>query len=166
MSRAWVVAAALWLAAGAGPLLAQRPWGSRGFSWQPEIRLAQEELAALQADLDRLSDEEWRQRSLAWLEVEAEAEGRVVVSRSWRVADLFFKKKAQIRPLEPQPPTERWEIRFEAKPQRTMALEMTDVDRTRVACPLGKLLAGGGALGVFQHEGVLLCLARQADHPS
>lgn len=148
---------------GAVPVDAQRFWGRRGFTWQPEIQLAQEELARLQADLDRLSRDEWRARALAWIEIERPEDRRLIVTESWRVGGLEFKKKARVRALDEQDVPSTWEVVFDGEPQRKLAVVMTDVDTTRVICSLGSLPDGGGALGVFQHGGVLLCLARQPE---
>lgn len=160
------VLAALAVILAATPADAQM--GRQGFTWQTEIQLAREELAQLQADLDRLSREAWNKRSLAWLQVEIPGDAgsgdrRLRVSESWRVRDLLFKKKTKVRALDEGDAPSRWEVEFAGKPQRKLGVVMTDGDGTRVVCPLGEVLEGGGALGVFRHAGVLVCFARQPE---
>ena len=147
----------------AAPVADAQVWGRRGFSWQPEIQLERDEMAKLEADLDRLSREEWRAEALAWLELEWPAPDRLAVTESDRVAGLDFRKRVEIRVVGADELPSRWEVAFSRKPQRRMAVVMTDVDDTRVSCGLGELFPGGGALGVFQHQGYLLCLSREPE---
>lgn len=146
-------------------------WGRRGASWQPEMRREREKLAEFEASLERLTREQWRKQAVAWLEVERPADDRMLVTESEGVQGLKVKKKVRVRALDTDEESpSAWEVVFEKKPPRKLVVVMTAGQGKRETCSLGTVLPGGGALGIFQHRGAFVCVAREpepeGDRPS
>lgn len=163
-------------AVAAAPGRAQRDTGSgsdpnysAGAVWQSEITLAREALLAMQTELDALEVEEWKERSVAWIEVAAAAEGTeeyLTVPASWHVGGLDAGKKVEVELESEYDPEPRWQVRYGKKPPRSLTLVLTDDQGTRVECSLADLMKQGpsGYLGVFVHEesSTVHCLPRAA----
>lgn len=167
--RTWRVSSLLvTLCLTALPLLAQAggdrgsgsvPFGSRGYGWQTDIQLAKEELEAYETDLQRMGRDQWMAEVLAWVTYDYSEEKRLEVDESYRVADLDPGRKAEVEQVETDPPT--WGIAWGRKGPKAIELTLTDTDSTQVNCQMGTAeRLGRGYIGVFQREGVLLCLAR------
>ncbi len=146
------------------PLVAQDsgsvPMGRAGFQWQTEQRIEQEALDALIAKLDRMEREEWMAAALAWITYDFPAEGRLTIDDSYRVAGIDAGKKGEVQPGGADPPT--WGIAWGRKAPKDLELTLTDVNSTKVTCELARAeKLRSGYFGIFQHEGLLLCLARE-----
>lgn len=149
-----------------GPLLAQErgptPIGRAGATWQHDIDRAEELQAQLLADLSRLSEDEWKEKALAWVRFETDGgpkPSRIDVVDSHRVGDLRAKKADITRLGEEDAPT--WQVTYPKKPPKNLDLVLTDVNETAVTCKTGVAIdAENGHLGIFVHEGSLFCLAR------
>lgn len=140
------------------------PMGSRGFMWQTDIQLAKEALKELEAQLDRMPEEEWKSTSIAWFEIQVqEGERRISVPQTFHVGDIDAGKRAEVeRGGEEWEPT--FDIAYPKKLPKALEITMTDDDSTRVECPLGDAAKGQrGLLGVFIHESALLCVFREAE---
>lgn len=149
------------------PLLAQgrgsgpTPIGRQGATWQHGLDQAEEREAQLMADLDRLSDEEWRQKALAWVRFETEGAKSSTFSlpEAYRVGSVRATK-ADVAAQGPED-SPHWQINFGKKPPKSITLVLTDTGSTEVECKTaGAMAARTGHLGVFVHEGMLFCLPR------
>lgn len=135
--------------------------GRRGWEWQTGQDLEEEAMKRFQHDLDRLSDEEWKDQALAWIEFRTLEDGSgIEVIGSDRVADLDGDE-LEVEPLGSGASAERWNVGFAKKPPKQFGLILTDVNRTRIDCPLRQTVEKDGrALGIFQHAGTVLCMPR------
>lgn len=155
------------------PLLAQGgqdtgrgtvPLGREGAIWQTRQGLELEELKAFEAELEGLSEEEWKERAIAWLAFDV-AEGAVMtVAESYHVAGLDAGKKATVAMTSDDEDFPEWEISFGKKKPNDLDVTMTDRESTRVACPLGETFRlHVGHLGVFVRDAELICMTRGSD---
>ena len=111
--------------------------------------------------MERLSEPEWKQLALAWLAFELQGRESMSVSASFHIDQLGAGKKADVRRQDEVGPT--FEIAFGRRPPKELELTMTDTAKTQVDCNLaGALKFESGLLGVFQHDGVLLCHSRDS----
>lgn len=146
------------------PALAQEGFsagtmGRAGYQWQTQQDLARERLEGLLAELEELSLEEWKERTLAWIELDGLAEGEgTAIPASHRVASVEARR-GTVQPLEES--RGAWRIVYSRKPPKTLRLTMTDLDATEVKCPLRAALDEGARhLGVFFVDSVLHCFHR------
>ncbi|MFQ5527855.1 MAG: hypothetical protein ACE5GX_16555 [Thermoanaerobaculia bacterium] len=134
--------------------------GRQGAQWQTDIRNAKEEQAKLEAELLRLSEEEWMNKALAWVEYDFAGENQLTVEDSRRVAMVDPGKKAEVEELTINPPT--WGIAWGRKPPRFLKLVLTDVNGTTVECPLAaRKKMDAGFLGVFVGQNGVLCVPHE-----
>lgn len=140
------------------------PMGRRGYEWQAEMELAKEELKRFEAQLAALSADEWRARSIAWLEFAIEPSARrIQLPASFHVGEVDPGKRAEIEvtsEYDALDPT--WAIAYPKKAPRELRLVMTDEASTAVTCPIGEAVdrAVPGSLGIFVHDTTLVCLFR------
>ncbi len=139
------------------------PIGRRGYEWETKQNLEKEQLKQMEAELNALSEEDWKTQALAWIDLApGAAEDQVAVPGSNRVAGIEVKKAE----VQAAPDTEgSWTIAWsKRKAPYDMTLVLTDVAATKVECPLRSTVEDQDvALGVFQNEktGVLLCVPRK-----
>ncbi len=138
------------------------PVGRRGYEWEAAQNAAKEEQKRLEAELAAMSDEEWKSRALAWIELKpAEGESQLQVPGSSRVGGIEVKK-AEVEEAEDTEGS--WTIAWsKRKAPKSMTLVLTDVAKTKVQCPLRTAVEDGDvALGIFQNKiGSLLCVPRK-----
>lgn len=140
---------------GSGPT----PVGRDGYHWQTENRIEQERLEQFLTELAALPLEDWKAKSLAWIELRPEGDsGALAVPASFHVGGLQVKK-AEIAALEGDG---SWSVTpAKKKLPDSMTLVLTDLKSTKVDCPLRAAVADEAALlGVFLDDGVLRCLPR------
>jgi hypothetical protein len=170
------------------PAIAQT--GRAGATWQTEIDIEKEKRAAFLVENERLSPEEWREAALATISFRL-GERELVLRDLARVADAVADKKAvteksggapepdedaeqddvedyfglELGGEEPEQSLEEvWTVRFGKKAPRTLKLTLTDTHSTEVSCSMKDLeAAGGGTIGIFQNEYVLLCVVRDLE---
>lgn len=134
--------------------------GRHGATWQTDIRNAKESLAKFEAELLRMSQEEWMKAALAWVEYGFSEENQLTVEDSKRVAMVDPGKKAEVEELTINPPT--WGIAWGKKAPRVLKLVLTDVNGTAVECPLAaKKKMEAGYLGVFLGENGVVCVPHE-----
>lgn len=133
--------------------------GRDGYEWQTKQSLENEKLKQWTTELEALSLEEWKTKTIAWLELRPDGEGgSLAVPASYHVGSLQVKK-AEVGALDEEG---AWTI---VPPKRKLPREMivvlTDQDSTQVECPLRSVAdKGPGLLGVFLYDGILRCLPR------
>ena len=135
------------------------PVGRDGYHWQTENRIEQERLEQFLTELAALSVDDWKAKSLAWVELRPEGgSGALAVPASFHVGGLQAKK-AEVAALESEG---SWSVTpAKKKLPDSLTLVLTDVNNTKVDCPLRAALADEAAmLGVFLDDGVLRCLPR------
>lgn len=140
---------------GVGPT----PVGRDGYHWQTENRIEQERLAQFMTELASMPLEDWKAKALAWLELRPEGDtGALAVPASFHVGSLEVKK-AEVSTLDTEG---SWSVTpAKKKLPDSMILVLTDVNSTKVDCPLRTAVADDAALlGVFLDDGVLRCLPR------
>ncbi len=150
----------------AGPALAQgnpgagkTTMGRDGFLWQTDIDLAKEELKEFQAELDRMTEEEWMAAALAWVSFDYAEERQLMVDDSYRVDAVDPGKKAEVEEITFDPPT--WGIAWSKKSPRKLVLTLTDDQSTEIDCALGaaeKLRSG--FMGIFLRDNIVVCMPR------
>lgn len=138
------------------------PIGRRGYEWETAQDAAKEDQKRMAVELAALSEEAWKSRALAWIELApGGAEGQVAVPGSDRVAGIEAKKAE----VEAAPDAEgSWTIAWTKRhPPAAVTLVLTDVAGTKVQCPFRSAVEDGDvALGVFQNKtGSLLCMPRK-----
>jgi hypothetical protein len=140
---------------GSGPT----PMGRAGFQWQTDQALEQEKLERLTTELAALSLEDWKGKALAWLELRPEGDaGAIAVPASFHVGGLQAKK-AEVAALDGEG---SWSVTpGKKKLPDSITLVLTDVNSTKVDCPLRAAVDGEAALlGVFLDDGIVRCLPR------
>lgn len=174
MRRVIVTGAVLALAAlVAGPTRSQdqgnAPNFRNGAVWQTEIDLAKEAVRELQAEVDAMDLDEWKDRSVAWIEITPTAESDeeyLAVPASWHVGGLDAGRKVEVELESEYDPQPKWQLHYGKKQPRTLTLVLTDDEGTRVDCSLSDLMkqGDGGYLGVFVHteSATIHCIPRNA----
>jgi len=159
---------ALWLPAGLaaqGASDTPTPLGRQGALWDADMQIEKEQMAQFVAGLEALSDEEWREQSIAWAELHMRvAERRIDVPRSFHVLQVDAGKRAEV---EVDPLDEAWYIAFAKKVPKEIDLILTDTRSTRVNCPLSDVPDDAvGHLGIFVLETRVLCFFRKMEEES
>lgn len=140
-----------------------------GAVWQSEIDLAKEVLREMEAELSGLDLDAWKDRSVAWIEIAAAADGGaeyLAVPSSWHVGGLDAGRKVEVELESEYDPEPKWQLRYDKKRPRSVTLVLTDEQATRVDCSLVELVEGAatGHLGVFVHaeSNTVHCVPRPA----
>lgn len=144
---------------GGGATTSDVPMGRTGFQWQTEQALEREALAELEAEMDSWTEQEWLDKALAWIAFDSSTSGRISVDDSFRVGGLEAGKKIDVSLIDDEPMV--WEITYDKKPPKDLELILTDDATTHVGCNLRSAMdLSKGYLGVFMHDGILLCMPR------
>lgn len=146
-------------ALGQNPGSGATPVGRDGYHWQTENRIEQERMEKFATELAALSVEDWKSKALAWIELRPEGDGvALAVPASFHVGGLQAKK-AEVAALEAEG---SWTVTpAKKKLPDSITVVLTDVNSTKVECPLRAAVADDAALlGVFLNDGVLQCMPR------
>jgi len=127
-----------------------------GAVWQTEVDLAREALREMEAELVALELDEWKDRSVAWIEISSASEGGeeyLAIPSSWHVGGLDAGRKVEVELESEYDPEPKWQLRYGKKQPRSLTLVLTDEQGTRVDCSLATLMkeSSSGHLGVFVH---------------
>ncbi len=137
------------------------PIGRRGYEWEAAQNAAKEEQKRIEAELAAMSDEAWKARALAWVELApGGSESQVEIPGSDRVAGIEAKKAD----VAAAPDAEgSWTIEWKRHAPTAVTLVLTDIASTKVQCPFRSAVKDGDvALGVFQSNGgSLVCIPRK-----
>lgn len=140
-----------------------------GAVWQTEVDLAREALREMEAELVALELEEWKDRSVAWIEISSASDGGeeyLAVPASWHVGGLDAGRKVEVELESEYDPEPKWELRYGKKQPRSLTLVLTDEQDTRVDCALADLMkeSPSGYLGIFVHteSSTVHCVPRPA----
>ncbi len=136
------------------------PLGSKGYGWQTEQALAKEEAARFQLEIAELSDEEWKERALAWLRFETSDTG-MTLDDVFRVAGVDADARATTEPAEYfREDDPSWIVTYRKKTPKKLTLTLTDDAATTVQCAMPEGEVPTGYFGIFLHETHLVCFAR------
>lgn len=133
--------------------------GRAGSEWQTDQALEKEEQARFLVEVERMSEEEYLSKALAWANFEL-GDSEIRLTGTLHIQDAAADRKATSEELS-DGETPGWVIRYGKKTPRILTLTLTDGDRTQVKCSMKDLASiGSGYVGIFQHEHELLCITR------
>lgn len=152
-----VTLALLFLLPVAAPAQEPQGIGRSGYGWQTNQALEAERLKTFLVSLKPLPLDEWKAKTLAWLEIRPDGEdGAVAVPGSLHVRRIEVKN-AEVEPIDPV----SWRIApAKKKLSRSMTVVLTDPDSTEVECPLRNVADGPDVLGIFLYQSAIHCVAR------
>jgi hypothetical protein len=138
------------------------PLGRQGALWDADMQIEKEQMAKFVAGLEALSQDEWKEQSVAWAELHMRvAERRIDLPRAFHVLDVDAGKRAEV---EVDPLDEAWYVAFGKKAPKEIDLILTDSRSTRVNCPLSDVPDDAqGHLGIFVLETRVLCFFREME---